>query len=193
MARNLIAANSLPSVPWKNGGGTTREVLKFPLSSTIETFDWRISIAAVAASGPFSLFPDIDRTMIVADGEGIELDDKKNRIVLGQADEPFSFPGEIPYYGTLADGPIADVNVMTRRTRYSHSMRRHRSAGKSIDRGNIRVIVALADGVSCAFGSKSLVLAKLDSLLVDGQESVAVASVDWLEIEIARHHLEPKG
>jgi len=193
MVWNLIAANSLSSMPWKNGGGTTREVLKFPLSSTIETFDWRISIAAVASSGPFSIFPGIDRTMIVTDGEGIELNDKKKRITLRQADEPFSFPGEVPYQGILVDGPIADLNVMTRRTRYSHSMRRHRSAGTSIDRGNVRVFVALADGLSCAVGTKSLVLAKLDSLLVDGRESVAVASADWLEIEIAQRHLEPKS
>src|SRR6266849_6700296 len=105
MTWKLIAANSLRPTPWKNGGGTTKEVLKFPLSSTIETFDWRISIAAVTASGPFSQFPDIDRTMIVADGEGIGLDDKKKRITLVQTDEPFSFPGEVPYYGVLVDGP----------------------------------------------------------------------------------------
>src|ERR1700748_3704583 len=120
MVWKLIPADSLPSMPWKNGGGMTREVLKFPASASIDTFDWRISLAAVATSGPFSLFPEVDRTMIVTDGQGIALDDNNQRIVLRRSDEPFSFPGEIPYRASLIDGPIADMNVMTRRTGYSH-------------------------------------------------------------------------
>lgn len=186
MVWTLIVANSLPSMPWKNGGGTTREVLKSPLTSTIETFDWRISIAAVASSGPFSIFPGIDRTMIVTDGLGIELDARNGCVALGPSDEPFSFPGEVPYYGALIDGPIADLNVMTRRSRYLHAMHRHRSAGKSVDSGNIRLIVALANDVPCTVGTRSVVLARLDSLLVDGEESVATELDDWLEIEIAK-------
>ena len=58
MVWTLITADSLPPMPWKNGGGTTREVLKSPASATIDTFNWRISLAAVATSGPFSLFPE---------------------------------------------------------------------------------------------------------------------------------------
>jgi hypothetical protein len=186
MAWTFIAAKSLSSMSWKNGSGTTREVLKFPPASTIDSFDWRISLAAVAASGPFSLFPEIDRTMIVTDGHGIELDDGKGCVALRPADEPFCFPGEVPYRGTLIDGPIGDLNVMTRRTRYSHSLRRHRSAGASVDHGNIRVVVALADGLACSVGPETLVLAKLDSVLIDGAETAVVASPEWLEIEIAR-------
>jgi environmental stress-induced protein Ves len=186
MVWKLITVDSLPSMPWKNGGGTTREVLKFPASATIDAFDWRISLAAVATSGPFSLFPDIDRTMIVTDGQGIELDDKDERSVLRRPDEPFSFYGERPYRASLIDGPIADLNVMTRRTRYSHSVRRYRAAGTSIDRGNIRIIVALSDGLNCAIGTESVALARLDSLFVHGPESAVVEAPDWLEVEIAR-------
>jgi environmental stress-induced protein Ves len=185
MVWKLITADSLPSTPWKNSGGTTREVVKFPASSTIETFDWRISLAAVASSGPFSLFPGIDRTMIVTDGHGIELDDNDERVALRHSDEPFSFPGEIPYRASLLRGPIADLNVMTRRTRYSHAVRRYRAAGTSIDRGNTRVIVSLSDRLICAVGTESVALARLDSLLVQGMESAAVEAPDWLEVEIA--------
>ena len=193
MVWKLITADSLPSMPWKNGGGTTREVLKFPASATIDTFDWRISLAAVATSGPFSLFPDIDRTMIVTDGQGIELDDKDERIVLRRSGEPFSFSGESPYRVSLIDGPIADLNVMTRRTRYSHSVHRHRAAGASIDRGNIRVIVALSDRLICAVGTECIALARLDSLFVHGTESAGVEATDWLEVEIARLQPAPKA
>jgi uncharacterized protein len=184
MVWKLITANSLPSMPWKNGGGTTREVLKFPVSSTIENFDWRISLAAVATSGPFSIFPEVDRTMIVTDGPGIVLNDKDERIALRRSDEPFYFSGEIPYRASLIDGPIADLNVMTRRTRYSHSVRRHLTAGTSIDRGNVRVITALSDRLICTIGTESVALARLDSVFVHGPESAAVEAPDWLEVEI---------
>src|SRR5476651_1326087 len=159
MVWKLITAETLPSMPWKNGGGTTREVLKCPVSSTINTFDWRISLAAVATSGPFSIFPGVDRTMIVTDGEGLELDDMHDRISLRRSDEPFSFSGEIAYRASLIDGPIADLNVMTRRTRYAHSVRRHLTAGTSIDRGNVRVITALSDRLICTIGTESVALA----------------------------------
>jgi environmental stress-induced protein Ves len=193
MVWKLITADSLPSMPWKNGGGTTREVLKFPVSATIDTFDWRISLAAVATSGPFSIFPEIDRTMIVTDGQGIELHDKNERIAVRRSDEPFSFAGEIPYRASLIGGPIADLNVMTRRTRYSHLARRHRTAGTSIDRGSIRVIVALSDRLICVLGMESVALARLDSLFVHGTESVAVETSDWLEVEIARLQPAPSA
>ena len=182
MVWKLITAETLPSMPWKNGGGTTREVLKCPVSSTINTFDWRISLAAVATSGPFSIFPGVDRTMIVTDGEGIELYDKHDRISLRRSDEPFFFAGEVPYRASLVDGPIADLNVMTKRTRYAHSARRHRAAGTSIDRGAVRVIVSLSDRLICTVGTEAIALTRLDSLFVHGPESAIVEAPDWLEV-----------
>ena len=122
--------------------------------------------------------------MIVTDGQGIELDDEDARIALRRSDEPFSFSGEVPYHASLIAGPIADLNVMTRRTRYSHSVRRHHAAGTIIDRGNIRVIVALSDRLTCAIGTQSVALARLDSLFVHGMERAAVEAPDWLEVEI---------
>jgi environmental stress-induced protein Ves len=41
-------------MPWKNGGGVTRELLAWPGGG-----DWqvRISVAEIEADGPFSSFP----------------------------------------------------------------------------------------------------------------------------------------
>ena len=50
-----------PVTPWKNGGGLTREVAAFPANASMADFDWRISIADVAAAGPFSRFENVDR------------------------------------------------------------------------------------------------------------------------------------
>ena len=57
--------------PWKNGGGTTTEVAAFPPGAPLENFGWRVSIAQVARSGPFSLFPGIDRTLALLDRKSV--------------------------------------------------------------------------------------------------------------------------
>ena len=73
-AVRLIREASLPRRPWKNGGGTTVEIAVFPAGAGFDGFDWRLSMADVVADGPFSAFPDIDRTLVLIDGPGLVLD-----------------------------------------------------------------------------------------------------------------------
>ena len=49
--------------PWKNGGGETAEIAVSPAGAGFDDFDWRISTAIVAQSGPFSGFPGVDRVL----------------------------------------------------------------------------------------------------------------------------------
>ena len=52
-------------MPWKNGGGSTTELLVEPAGATLQTgFRWRLSMAALETSGPFSRFEGHDRTMV---------------------------------------------------------------------------------------------------------------------------------
>ena len=115
MAARVIRNADLVRVPWKNGGGTTAEVAAFPEGSTFETFGWRISMADVASDGPFSAFPGIDRTLIVVEGDGIELDVEGIVYPLDAANPKLSFSGDDITTGRLLSGPIRDLNVMTRR------------------------------------------------------------------------------
>ena len=59
----LIPYAGLEPAPWKNGGGSTTEIAIAPLGATVDKFDWRISLATIANSGPFSVFPGVDRTL----------------------------------------------------------------------------------------------------------------------------------
>ena len=53
----ILRAADYRRMPWKNGSGETVEVAVFPPGASIDDFDWRISIATVAAeNGAFSLF-----------------------------------------------------------------------------------------------------------------------------------------
>ena len=61
----IIRARDCRTTPWKNGGGSTTEIAVEPSGASLDTFAWRISVARVAADGPFSEFPGIDRTLAV--------------------------------------------------------------------------------------------------------------------------------
>lgn len=112
-------------MPWKNGGGETREIAVSPAGATLETLDWRVSLAAVAEHGPFSVFKGVQRTLCVIRGAGIQLQVGDGApTALYTTSEPFTFDGEATTSARLIDGPIEDLNVMTRRGRCSHRVRR---------------------------------------------------------------------
>ena len=64
----ILRARERVAVPWKNGGGVTRTVAVHPPGSDLKTFDWRVSIAEVRSSGPFSVFSGVERHMAVLSG-----------------------------------------------------------------------------------------------------------------------------
>jgi environmental stress-induced protein Ves len=121
---HLKAADRV-AAPWRNGGGVTREVMVSPAGADFAHFDWRVSIADVAGDGPFSAFPGIDRLMAVLSGSGIRLAvEGAEPLTVRPGDPPAAFPGDATTSGFLIDGPIRDLNVMTRRGAASARMRR---------------------------------------------------------------------
>jgi environmental stress-induced protein Ves len=123
----LLRADSYIAMPWKNGLGTTREVAALPDPRDSSGFQWRISIATVNGSGPFSSFPGVDRTIAVLGGEGMRLSlDGKEDALLFRGAEPFRFRGEAAVHADNLGGETTDLNVMTQRRSYSHGVKRIR-------------------------------------------------------------------
>jgi environmental stress-induced protein Ves len=117
----LIRTSEYRHMPWKNGGGETTEILVSPAGASLDQFDWRISMAKVASAGPFSLFPGVDRTLTVLEGKGLDLALKgRGDVRLDCGSMPFAFPADLPVEANLVEGPIEDLNVMTRRGRFTH-------------------------------------------------------------------------
>jgi environmental stress-induced protein Ves len=108
---------ALPSMPWKNGGGTTQEIVSWPPGAGLGSFGWRASIATIAAAGPFSVFADVDRSIMLLEGDGVRLFTQDGRVshVLDAPHRPFAFSGDDAIDCTLLGGASNDFNVMTRR------------------------------------------------------------------------------
>lgn len=129
-------------MPWKNGGGETREIVVAPLGATLETLDWRISLATVAVDGPFSVFAGVERTLCLIRGAGLRLGigDEPPDLLTVQS-EPRKFPGDVPTYASLVDGAVVDINVMTRKGRSEHRVRREQLAGHSSISSEAHVLI----------------------------------------------------
>jgi environmental stress-induced protein Ves len=117
--------SALVPMPWKNGGGVTREIACYPPGAGMEDFEWRISIATIAVDGPFSVFNGIDRVIMLLQGAGMRLHSRDGRIdhALDKPLMPFAFAGEASLDCSLLSGESQDFNVMTRREKLRASVR----------------------------------------------------------------------
>lgn len=113
--------NEIAPRPWKNGGGSTREIACWPQGADMDSFGWRVSIATIAQAGPFSAFPGINRQIMLLAGDGVQLLSATAGIdhTLQQRWQPFAFSGDIALECRLLGGTCTDFNVMTRRGQWS--------------------------------------------------------------------------
>lgn len=125
----LIRLHDCPPSPWKNGGGSTRQLLIHPAGASLDDFLYRISVADVASDGPFSHFPGVDRSLAILQGEGITLHHGDQPFATLQTGQPpLAFDGELPLNSTRLNGPVRDFNVMSRRSAAQHDCQQQQLA-----------------------------------------------------------------
>ncbi|MFB9245236.1 HutD family protein [Massilia antarctica] len=169
----LIPFASLEASSWKNGGGSTTEIAISPPLAEQGSFDWRISLATIASSGPFSVFAGIDRTLALVDGPGVTLDiDGDSRFVLGDEDPVLEFAGESQVVATVGALPTTDFNVMTRRASCRHQLGKRSLSGTSgfATRADVTVLF-LAEGESLEVSSddERIGMVRYDAVLFEGE------------------------
>jgi environmental stress-induced protein Ves len=106
-----VSLGSIAATQWRNGGGTTRELLAWP---NADEWNVRVSVAEVAASGPFSSYPHVARWFAVLAGGGVTLRIEGREHALTRESQPFSFDGASATDCTLSGGPTDDFNLMLR-------------------------------------------------------------------------------
>jgi environmental stress-induced protein Ves len=150
----LVRTDQVPPSPWRNGGGVTRELVAWP--SAID-WTWRISVAEVAASGPFSRFDGVQRWFAVLDGRGVRLQLGGGENILTPACAPFCFDGAQAVDCRLLDGATRDLNLMVRSDRMSARMTRIEGSRQLVARGDgVIAVYAVRAPVTLACGDATL-------------------------------------
>ncbi|MGU7775036.1 HutD/Ves family protein [Burkholderia sp. MR1-5-21] len=175
VAAALIRAADLVASPWKNGGGVTREIAAFPPGAALDAFAWRVSVADVAAAGPFSRFEGIDRTLVLLSGAGMTLaaaDGARHvlDVPLARAD----FAGETAIDATLHDGPTRDFNLMTRRATTRGTVAAWRAGTHRVARADTVLLYCATGTVQVALDGATdgatFTLEEMDTLRLDGPQ-----------------------
>jgi uncharacterized protein len=131
MTLNRVTLADCAPQPWRNGGGMTQELLRWPAHG-----DWqlRVSVARIERSGPFSRFDGVQRWFAVLSGPGVCLDlpqgtwartctrDCTRNCKRTPADDALSFDGADAPMCRLFDDPskpgaeqaTEDLNLMVR-------------------------------------------------------------------------------
>ncbi|KIC36201.1 HutD/Ves family protein [Leisingera sp. ANG-M7] len=103
-----FSALTAQPVPWKNGGGVTRELASHAEGGELV---WRLSLADITRDGPFSSFPGLARIHCVVEGAGHTLSNETARVEARPLD-PLCFDGEAALGCQLRDGPCKAFNVI---------------------------------------------------------------------------------
>lgn len=168
---SIIRAADLKAVPWKNGGGATREIAASPKGAAFDAFDWRVSVADVSEAGAFSVFEGIDRVLTLIEGKQMVLIDSDGpEYVLSRWDS-VAFAGESSISAELPHGPTRDFNLMLRRERVSGNVTVRRSAEQlEVKQGSVVLV--------CAFGEFAVDgerLSQGDAMVIDASENGALS------------------
>lgn len=109
MTWKVVQLNDVPPTPWRNGGGTTRELMAWP---DCAAWRWRASVAEVGKSGPFSSFAGVQRWFAVLHGDGVCLTVDGYLHMLSESDQPVMFDGAAVTTCELLGGATQDFNLM---------------------------------------------------------------------------------
>jgi len=101
-------ATTAEPVPWKNGGGTTRELA---LQERAGKLLWRLSLADITRNGPFSAFPGVQRIHTIVEGRGLDLR-SADEVLQARPLKPLRFDGGMPLDATLIGGACRAFNVI---------------------------------------------------------------------------------
>jgi uncharacterized protein len=166
--------------PWKNGGGTTAEVARDDEGGR---WLWRLSVADVECSGPFSDFSGYRRSIAMIAGAGMRLTfDRAPPRVIDRPYVPHEFDGALRTDCALIAGPVRDVNLIADAARCAASLEFGEIAGAlrfARELADRAVLLAVSGCIRVDIGTESIELAEGDALRIDdasGQQACCTAA-----------------
>jgi hypothetical protein len=199
----ILSRADYQAIPWKNGRGIAHQIAASPAGAGYDTFDWQVSRPEIAADGPFSSFPGVDRQFMLVTGNGLTLKIRSDNEGLSfdrPVDaplEPFAFRGEWDVECILRDGPVQVFNVMTRRGRAGARLEMVEApAARPVAKpAGETLLVYIARGPVEAWGKwGKATLTADDSILVDdaGATEIGIAPAEGRSARLAlvRLHTE---
>jgi environmental stress-induced protein Ves len=107
-----FALTDLPRERWRNGAGWTRTIACAESDGQI---DWRVSLAEISEGAPFSQFPGMDRTAVLAAGGPVLLRGPERQWNLAAPGDMACFAGEWSLENAPPKSEARIWNVMMRR------------------------------------------------------------------------------
>jgi environmental stress-induced protein Ves len=175
MSHRIRPASSFSSIPWKNGLGTTLELL-IRKSQDPDQFLYRLSIATVEEDGSFSDFSGYHRTLILMQGNGVTLEHGNGQVdVLREAYDVAHFSGGWRTTSVLTDGPITDFNVMTLTGKCYADVQILSESGRRVLSTPTTYFYAAEQETECALaGEEVMRIPKMGLLEIEGRENAEV-------------------
>lgn len=148
-----------------------------PPGSDLGSFEWRVSMAEVRTGGPFSIFPDIDRSLAVLDGSLTLMIAGRTPVAVSADTPPVHFPGDVTVSATPLGGAVTDLNVMVRRGRWQARMNRVVVQGSaSLRLGEGSALLISLTPLAVRNGASAHELVRLDAVLLEGPSECEVQS-----------------
>ena len=155
---------------WRNGGGVTHDVALFPEGAGDEDFLWRASIATIASDGPFSLWPGIDRALMLLHGMLALTVGGQERDLEGGAPAQI-FAGEEAVSARPCGGACTVFNLMARRGDAGIALERW-ATGRPSNADQLLLLTERATTIG--LNGQSIDMAAADALLLTPKEATGL-------------------
>lgn len=142
----LVEPTSWIAQPWKNGAGTTHELVRWPAEGP---FALRISVAEITAPAPFSAFAGYRRWLYLLGGGPVTLAIEGVDHVLAAAGDGVAFAGDAQVAATAVARASRDLNFMIAEEHAAHCEIR-RGPGTASVAGRAAAVFAIAGDVRVA-------------------------------------------
>jgi hypothetical protein len=144
----LLRRDQYRSMPWRNGLGVTLEIAREPAADS--EFLWRLSLATVEDSGPFSSYPGYRRSVSLIAGNGFRLDiGGQEPAILDSVGATALFSGGAYTGCTLFNGRSTDLSLMVRDPGTINSVTRIQGAAARVvplRSGTLNAVFSLSEG-----------------------------------------------